>query len=322
MNNYYYEYGNVEGIYEKERRYKQLYHKQKQTEAEALELTYSHLGRLLQSAEMLAYKLNLINKNDKLKYQTYDSFDIADKKEIDTLKYDVISFLDFYEKAIIIHKKNYKYVNPDSISQLINDLNNWKTKAKDNDKRFFSTILDLIQKGSYDNSVFPDEDMLYEKAKKDNSKFKKNASFWKSFSIPILQFLNNLINNTRENVKNNPNYRPDIHFGSKATNNKELKDSHESYKKELEIKAKLYEINNIISDIIQKNINPNYLVNAINELKDLYTKFKKEYGYEIQFDKNIIYSLNNSFEQLKLIDNNTFNMLKKLTIEIDESLFQ
>lgn len=86
---------------------------------------------------MLAYKLNLINKNISLKYQTYDSFDIADKKDIDTLKYDVINFLDFYEKAIIIHKKNYEYENPDSISQLINDLNNWKRKALKNDKRFF-----------------------------------------------------------------------------------------------------------------------------------------------------------------------------------------
>lgn len=318
----YYEDGYIEGNKKKEKLDKQLCYKQKQTEAEALELTYSHLGRLIQSAEMLAYKLNLINKNISLKYQTYDSFDIADKKDIDTLKYDVINFLDFYEKAIIIHKKNYEYENPDSISQLINDLNNWKRKALKNDKRFFSTILDLIQKGSYDNSVFPDEDILYEKAKKDNSKFKKNASFWKSLSIPILQFLSNLMKNTKENVKNNPKYKPDIHFGSKATNNKELKDSYESYKKESEIKAKLYEINNIISDIIQKNINTNYLVNAINELKDLYTKFKKEYGYEIQFDKTIISSLNNSFEQLKLIDNNTFNMLKKLTIEIDESLFQ
>ena len=323
MNNYNDEYGNVEGINEKERLYNQLCYKQKQTEAEALELTYSHLGRLLQSAEMLAYKLDLINKNDKLKYQAYDSFDIAYKKEIDTLKYDVISFLDFYEKAIIIHKKNCgEYKNPESISQLIDDLKNWETKAQENDKRFFSTILDLIQKGSYDDSVFPDEDSLYEKAKKDNSKFKKNASFWKSFSIPILQFLNELINNTRENVKNNPNYRPDIHFGSKATNNKELKDSHESHKKESEIKAKLYEINKIISDIINKNINPNYLVNAINELKDLYTKFKTEYGYEIQFDKNIIYSLNNSFEKLKSIDQNTLNMLKGLKIEFDESLYE
>ena len=84
--------------------------KQKQTEAEALELTYSHLGRLLQSAEMLAYKLNLMNTNTQLKYQIYDSFDVAKQKSIDTLKYDVINHLDFYEKAIILHNKNFKYV--------------------------------------------------------------------------------------------------------------------------------------------------------------------------------------------------------------------
>ena len=74
-------------------------YKHKQSEAQALELTYSHLGRLIQSAEMLAYKLNLINNGYKLKYQTYDTFEIADKKDIDTLKYDVINFLDFYEKS-------------------------------------------------------------------------------------------------------------------------------------------------------------------------------------------------------------------------------
>ena len=317
----YYEDGLIYG-YNDEKKQK-LCQKQEQTEAEALELTYSHLGRLLQSAEMLAYKLNLINENDKLKYQAYDSFNIADKKEIDTLKYDVISFLDFYEKAIIIHKKNYgEYKNPGSIFQLIDDLKNWETKAQENDKRFFSTILDLIQKGSYDDSVFPDEDSLYEKAKKDNSKFKKNACFWKSFSIPILQFLNNLINNTRENVKNNPNYKSDIHFGSKATNNKELKDSQESYKKELEINAKLYEINNIISDIINKNKSVDLLKKSINELKDLYTQFKKEYGYEIQFDKNTISLLNKSIEKLKSIDQNTLKMLKGLKNEFDESLYE
>ena len=80
---------------------------QKQTEAEALELTYSHLGRLVQSAEMLAYKLNLIKNGQKLKYQIYDTFEVAGKKNIDTLKYDVINFLDFYEKAIIIHNKKF-----------------------------------------------------------------------------------------------------------------------------------------------------------------------------------------------------------------------
>ena len=46
-----------------------LCYKYKQSEAQALELTYSHLGRLLQSAEMLAYKLNLTKNNYELKFK-------------------------------------------------------------------------------------------------------------------------------------------------------------------------------------------------------------------------------------------------------------
>lgn len=220
-NDYYYESGIINGYNDKRKKQK-LCQKQEQTEAEALELTYSHLGRLLQSAEMLAYKLNLTAKNYDLKYQSYDSFEVADKKDIDTLKYDVINFLDFYEKAIIIHNKNFKYVLPDSINKAIKDLTLWANKAQKDNKTFFTTIIDLIQKGSYDYSAFPDEDSLYEKAKKDNTKFKKDAGLWKTFSVPILKFLNFLIKDTKEKVKANPSYKPDIHFGSNHVNNKNL----------------------------------------------------------------------------------------------------
>ena len=159
----------------------QLKHKQKQqqkqTEVQTLELTYGHLGRLMQSAEILAYKLNIIKKNTPLKYQGYYTFEVVLKKDTDTIKYDFINFLDFYEKSIILHNKNYKYVPPKSINELINDLNLWKQNASADDKRFFQAILDLIQTGSYNTSLFPDENFLYQKAMKDNAKFKKDAGF-------------------------------------------------------------------------------------------------------------------------------------------------
>jgi hypothetical protein len=229
--------------------------KQEQTEAEALELTYSHLGRLLQSAEMLAFKLNLIINGSQLKYQCYDSFDVAEKKDIDTLKYDVINFLDFYEKAIIIHNKKFNYVLPESINKAIKDLKQWASKASSNDKRFFTTILDLIQKGSYDYNAFPDENILYEKAKKDNSKFKKDGGFWKTFSVPILKFLNSLIHDTREKVKANPKYKPDLHFGPKANNNKYLVQTLEIRKSELKINEAINDINLNLLNCLNKNGN-------------------------------------------------------------------
>lgn len=298
-----------------------LCYKHKQSEAQALELTYSHLGRLIQSAEMLAYKLNLINNGYKLKYQTYDTFEIADKKDIDTLKYDVINFLDFYEKAIIIHNKKFKYELPNSIGLIIDDLKNWERKASKEDKRFFTTILDLIQKGSYDDSVFPDENLLYEKAKKDNSKFKKSAGFWKTFSIPILNFLNDLIKYTQENENKNPNYKPDIYFGLKPTNNKNLIDSKEYYYKELEINTKLDEINNILLFIIKGNVNSDLLIKAVKELNNLISSSKNSFG-GIEMDKNKLSILKKNIENLKTKDHNTYNMLKEFTIEIDENNYQ
>lgn len=296
--------------------------KQKQTEAEALELTYSHLGRLLQSAEMLAFKLNLIKNGSQLKYQSYDSFNVAEKKDIDTLKYDVINFLDFYEKAIIIHNKNFNYVLPDSINKVIKDLTLWANKAPKNDKRFFTTILDLIQKGSYDYSAFPDEDSLYEKAKKDNTKFKKDAGFWKTFSVPILKFLNFLIKDTKEKVKANPSYKPDIHFGSKHVNNKNLTETLEARKLELKINESLNEVNIILLDFLNKKGDFQLLVNSVMNLNNFYSDFLKKHDKEeLQINSDSLKTLKSFIEKLKS-DTKIYNILKDLTIEMDPDNIQ
>ena len=295
--------------------------KQKQTEVQTLELTYGHLGRLMQSAEILAYKLNIIKKNTLLKYQGYDTFEVGLKKDTDTIKYDVINFLDFYEKAIILHNKNYKYVPPKSINELINDLNLWKQNASADDKRFFQSILDLIQTGSYNTSLFPDENFLYQKAMKDNAKFKKDAGFWKTFSVPILKFLSNLIKKTQEKVNNNPNYRPDIHFGSKPVNNDYLKAAVEIKNKEIEINAKLNEINNILCDISPQKKNLQLLVNAVKNFNILYSEIKKKYGDEIQLDLNSITLLKNLISS-KNLDSETYKLLNNLSIDIDPESFQ
>ena len=289
---------------------------QKQTEAEALELTYSHLGRLVQSAEMLAYKLNLIKNGQKLKYQIYDTFEVAGKKNIDTLKYDVINFLDFYEKAIIIHNKKFSYVHPASINELLIDLNMWKNRAAPNDKRFFSTIIDLIKKGTYDYSAFPDQNQLYQKAMQDNAKFKKNAGFWKTFSIPILKFLDNLIKDVQEKVRFNPTYKPDIHIGQQPTNNGYLKNSVEFKTKEMEINLKLNEINNILFSISQKRPTQKNLLETVENLNSLIIAFKNKYGEEIEFDQNAIGLLKNLITTINL-DKKVVKKLNDICINVD-----
>ena len=306
------------GMYQQQQQ--KLCFKQQQTEAEALELTYSHLGRLVQSAEMLAYKLNLINKGYSFKYQSYDAFEVADKKNVDTLKYDVINFLDFYEKAIIIHNKKFNYVHPASIDQLISDLNNWKNRAQKDDKRFFSTIIDLINTGTYDYSLFPDENKLYQKATQDNAKFKKSPGFWKNFSIPILEFLDNLIKKVQDNLKIDPSFKPDIHFGPKATNNEYLKDTVELSSKQFEINSKLNEINRILLNISQKKSNPKNLLEACEALNELIIAFKKKFGDEIEFEKNAIKMMKDLIININL-DKKTAKKINEIYININpESL--
>ena len=292
-------------------------HEQKQTLAESLELTYSHLGRLMQSAEMLAYKLNLFENNQNFKYQIYDTFEVAEKKGIDTLKYDVINHLDFYEKAIILHTKSfYKYENPPSTAILINDLKNWFVKAAPEDKRFFKCIIDLINDGKYDNSAFPDENILYEKAKLDSTQFQKDAGFWKTFSIPVLQFLKDLSQKIKDNLNINPNYKPDFKFGPKPSNNKILKESLEYKNKEKEINSKLNEVNKILLDINNKKGNLKLLGDSAEKLNLLIISFKKKYGDDLELDPNSLMMLNSLLSTIN-IDKKIMKKLNDIKINID-----
>lgn len=83
----------------------------------------------------------------------------------------------------------------------------------------------MIKLEKYDYSAFPDENILYEKAKLDTTQFKKDADFWKTFSIPVFKFLGYFTKNIRNNLKINPDFKQDIDFGSKQKNNQELKKS-------------------------------------------------------------------------------------------------
>jgi hypothetical protein len=296
-----------------------LQYKHRQTQAEALELTYSHLGRLMQSAEMLAFKLDLIKNSKELKYQSYDYYRIANKKDTDTIKYDVINFLDFYEKAIQIHEKEFNYVHPKSIETVIYDLENWRNKASDADKRFFSNILNLIEKKSYNPSDFYDENELYEKANKDTTKFKKNAGFWKTMSVPVLQFLSNLTKSIQEKVKMNPNFIPDLHYGNQPVDTNPINRSHERLSKEFEISKKLNEINEILFKINNGQNNENNmksLVNSVNEFNLLYNSFKTQFGDIINLDTNSIEIMKQLISKMEL-DTTIARKLKNLTIDLD-----
>ena len=77
----------------------------------------------------------------------------------------------------------------------------------------------------------------------------------------------------------------------------------------------------ILLDIFKNNNNINLqpLVNQIENLKNLYFKFKQDFGElsEVQLNKDYLTTLKSFISKLKEKDINIYNMLNRITIEMD-----
>ena len=65
------------------------------------------LGMLLQNAENLAYKLGVIEENE-MRYLNYDYYNQYKKKDIMTLRKNILSSLNFLSKQFIAKIRNRK----------------------------------------------------------------------------------------------------------------------------------------------------------------------------------------------------------------------
>jgi hypothetical protein len=90
---------------------------------------------------------------------------------------------------------------------------------------------------------------------------------------------------------------------------------------EIKINESINEINLILLDIFKNNNNINLqpLVNQIENLKNLYFKFKQDFGElsEVQLNKDYLTTLKSFISKLKEKDINIYNMLNRITIEMD-----
>ena len=133
--------------------------------------------------------------------------------------------------------------------------------------------------------------------------------------------MDNLTKGVREKVKINPSYKPDIHFGSKATNNNYLKETVEYKRKETEINNELNKINSILFSVSQKKVNPQVLLESVEKLKNLIVTFKKKYGEDVEFDHNSVDLLKNILSSINL-DKKIAKKLNDLCIEVDPDSVQ
>ena len=213
---------------------------------ECLMYVNNDLGMLLQNAENLAYKVGAI-KPKHFHYQKYDFYDQYEKKDILTLRKNIISSLNFLKKQFIAIKQETgkEYIFPPSIELIKNDVQNWKKKIEiinPDDTKYYNAILSMLEKKKYND--IPGSNEIYKLCNK-NKESDANPYMWIFMSPPILHNIDSGIEQSQLECQNNQNVRPDVKRDVQKKINDDLIKSNEFYIKTKEINTLLKEYKDI-----------------------------------------------------------------------------
>lgn len=224
------------------------------------------LGMLLQNAENLAYKLGVIKKEE-FHYLSYDYYNQYEKKDIWTVRKNIISSLNFLKKQFIAIKLDTGkgYILPPSIEQIKNDVKYLKkvvAKKSPNDVKYYDAILAMIENRKYTEIDGWEE--VYDKCK--NKKGSDATPYmWMNMSPPILNNIDKNIENATIQNQANKNFNPDLNRDVGLTHDSKLIRSNELNKDTKEINILLKEcrdydyIKRKISDFINNYQNEPYI---------------------------------------------------------------
>ena len=226
---------------------------------QSLALHYDMLGRLLESAENYAIKANN-ETNLKAKYKYYDAFQNSDLKTVKQLKKELISSIEFFQCGILRYIRKYKkFELPPNEKEIFDDLKKWKSlfdKKGTRDSKIYDDIAKILKnkyKGLYEcsdeeeeseeeeknnkNDDAMDIDDCEEEKHKKREKNGKKAEMWSTLGPKINENVDNRVKQIEENIKNNPNYKPELVMNSNNGGEKDLIKG----KKELELKNQIDE---------------------------------------------------------------------------------
>ena len=225
---------------------------------QSLALHYDMLGRLLESAENYAIKANN-ETNLKAKYKYYDAFQNSDLKTVKQLKKELISSIEFFQCGILRYIRKYKkFELPPNEKEIFDDLKKWKSlfdKKGTRDSKIYDDIAKILKnkyKGLYEcsdeeeseeeeknnkNDDAMDIDDCEEEKHKKREKNGKKAEMWSTLGPKINENVDNRVKQIEENIKNNPNYKPELVMNSNNGGEKDLIKG----KKELDLKNQIDE---------------------------------------------------------------------------------
>jgi len=211
---------------------------------ECLMYVNNDLGMLLQNAENLAYKLGAIGIED-LQYLNYDYYNQFERKDENVLRKNIISSMKFLEAQFIAIKQETgkDYVFPPSVDEIKKDVQKWKKKLEDKDKKskdiiLFDKIYSILNEKKFQK--IKDKKEIYQTCLERN-RTNITPYMWMLYSPPIL---NNIDQNIemQKNNENKDNSMPDIIRGKSQVCKNDLINSN-IYNKDInEINAMLREL--------------------------------------------------------------------------------
>lgn len=274
---------------------------------QSLALHYDMLGRLLESAENYAIKANN-ETNLKAKYKYYDAFQNSDLKTVKQLKKELISSIEFFQCGILRYIRKYKkFELPPNEKEIFEDLKKWKSlfdKKGTRDSKIYDDIAKILKnkyKGLYEcsdeeeeseeeeknnkNDDAMDIDDCEEEKQKKRQKNGKKAEMWSTLGPKINENVDNRVKQIEENIKNNPNYKPELVMNSNNGGEKDLIKG----KKELEKK------NQIDEDFLK-------LIKNAKKFDEKFIKYYYDFHINERFEKynKELIKFNNKYKEILL----------------------
>lgn len=248
------------------------------------------LGMLIQNAENLAYKLGAI-KSNQFHYKAYDHYNQFDKKDIWTLRKNILSSLRFLEAQFIAIKQETRkeYIFPPSIEKIKYDVKNWKKIIENKspeDVKYYNAILSMLEKKKYTDIAGAEE--VY-KICNANKKSDATPYMWMYMSPPILNHIDKNSEKYQIKFQSDKNFMPDIHIDNAdnaGNNDNENNMSDYNVNEDLissnDINKEIREINNLLEECKDYK----FIKKKIEHFKDKHKKYPyiEEKNYNL-YDK-------------------------------------
>ena len=299
--------------------------KSKQSLVQDQAYTYGVMGNLFSSLECYAHRSN---GNCQMPYyfEFYNNFNSGQLKDKEQLLAQIITQIEIFKFSYLIFIQSHgEYFFPKSFSQeqIINYLNEWKKYVAPNDEKYYDAVISIIQTKN-EKISFVDE--LNQKVINNGGKPGTiNPQFLANEGTRIIEYSNQVGAKAIHNLKDNPDYQPDIILGAQKENNPYLDETQKRMEKRnklqneldnsfglfvlyIEELSTLYNLDGIRYYYYDKNgFNENdqqlyqLLLDIVNQIKEQYGLFKQLCSvYVVQNDQGTAEDLEDYFSILRV----------------------